>query len=261
MLPHQKKAHTPAAQQKRAPVPADQQKKAHIPNQQKKDPIPTDARPKLSTAKNAADQSQGKKPPPPKAAARMTNQQKKYPTPLLSHSHQPPEQQQPKIPPPKQKSALPTQQQKSLAERRRREAKNETPITLTEIDMSAKEINASKSLLMCFLSGDPPDAPARRKRGWDDDEVSPGYVDNYQHDRRNHNKAYHYSVKPRTTRTKSGGESEKSNGGGNVAVLSEATRHGSTPANEMPPAGGHVGHEQSESAERDKVHTRTDNTH
>mmetsp|Transcript_18073 Transcript_18073/g.29358 ORF Transcript_18073/g.29358 Transcript_18073/m.29358 type:complete len:385 (-) Transcript_18073:401-1555(-) len=110
-----------------------------------------------------------------------------------------PQQQKKKIPPQQQKFQLPTQKQKSLAEQRRREAKKETPITLTEVNMNEKEINESKSLVMCFLSGMGGDKPSNneqttggRKRGCDD--VSSLYVDSFQHDSNNRSTAYHYSA-------------------------------------------------------------------
>jgi hypothetical protein len=105
----------------------------------------------------------------------------------------------PQIPPqlpliPKQQFALPTREQTSLAEQKRREAQKETPITFNEREMSQKEIQYSKSLLMCFLSGRGDNLPddavkiKRGKRGYDDARSG------YQHDPSNHEMAYHYCV-------------------------------------------------------------------
>jgi len=65
--------------------------------------------------------------------------------------------------------------------------------------MNEKEINESKSLVMCFLSGMGGDKPSNneqttggRKRGCDD--VSSLYVDSFQHDSNNRSTAYHYSA-------------------------------------------------------------------
>ena len=94
---------------------------------------------------------------------------------------------------------LPTTQQqiahqKSLAEQRRREAQKQTPITLTELDMNEKEINESKSLLMCFLSG--MDDEGEKEEiivNVSSTSTSLHVVDEFQHNGRNHDKAYHYS--------------------------------------------------------------------
>jgi len=66
--------------------------------------------------------------------------------------------------------------------------------------MNEKEINESKSLVMCFLSGMGDESledgtATGRKRGCDYDTTSP-YVDSFQHDPNNRSTAYHYSAPP-----------------------------------------------------------------
>lgn len=95
--------------------------------------------------------------------------------------------------------------QKSLAEQRRREARKETPITLAEVKMSEREMGECTDLVMCFLSGegvfDEPSFPGggtMDAKGGDiaRDAATSRYVDDFQHDTRNHSLAYHYSVTP-----------------------------------------------------------------
>ncbi|KAL3775152.1 hypothetical protein ACHAW5_003384 [Stephanodiscus triporus] len=122
-------------------------------------------------------------------------QQRKAMSPLGQPEHIIPPQRPPF---PKQQFALPTREQTSLAEQRRREAKKETPITFNEREMSEKEIHYSKSLLVCFLSGQGDESSdeavtmTKRISGYND--ATSRHVDSYQHDTSNHSMAYHYSV-------------------------------------------------------------------
>jgi hypothetical protein len=133
----------------------------------------------------------------------QTSHQRKAVCPL----GQPDPQIPPQLPPmSKQQFAPPTREQTSLAEQKRREAQKETPITFNEREMSQKEIQYSKSLLMCFLSGrgnNSPDGAMKIKRGRSDyDDATSDHLDRYQHDPSNHEMAYHYSVPTSTSQKK-----------------------------------------------------------
>jgi len=97
---------------------------------------------------------------------------------------------------------------------RRREARNETPITMAEVDMNDGEIRECKSLVMCFLSGTRGDDEPKEKekgvgkRGRDD--ATSRYVDRFQHDPKNHSDAYHYRASRPSKKGQSGIEKAKS---------------------------------------------------
>ena len=176
------KKHVVVGQGKQSSTTLPTKQSTKIPSQ-KKSPIPSQPQQKKQIIHPQLPLRRKEQSPPPQPKTQITL----------------PQQQKKKVPPQQQKFQLPTQKQKSLAEQRRREARKETPITLTEVNMNEKEINESKRLVMCFLSGMGGDEPSNsetttggRKRGCDD--VTSLYVDSFQHDSKNRSTAYHYSA-------------------------------------------------------------------
>ena len=112
---------------------------------------------------------------------------------------------EPQPPPPVAVARAPLHQQKAMAEQRRREALEESlndflprRNLLAVGKMNEEELNESKNLLMCFLSGrgSKQTMPSKAGGAPANEHKDASYINDFQHDMRNISMSYHYTHDP-----------------------------------------------------------------